>query len=110
MKVKVVSAGKRAGRSTRAAQTRREALSVTRERADARRAGVYRTDVDFAPEEVRENVGSAGGPSTRWVEPIKELYGRGMSQLDVAVELGISAGYVSQLVLQHGIVKGRRRP
>lgn len=39
---------------------------------------------------------------------ITELYERGLSQLEISNALGISQGYVSQLVTKYNIVKGKR--
>jgi hypothetical protein len=104
-KIGATKAGRRGGSSARANQVRAQIRSEVRELSETRRPSVYRTDVEFAPEPPERQ---PGGSSKRWVEPIRALYARGMSQLDVANELDISPGYVSQIVLQYKIVKGKR--
>jgi hypothetical protein len=104
-KIGATKAGRRGGSSARANQVRAQIRSEVRELSDTRRPSVYRTDVEFAPEQpLRQHEGS----SKRWIEPIRALYARGMSQLEISIELDISPGYVSQLVLQHKIEKGKR--
>lgn len=97
----------RSVRVARAARAASEARAYTEELGAARRGEVYQTDVEFTPETHVER-DPRWGSSERWVAPIRELYGRGLSQLEVANELNLSQGYVSILVRKYGIVKGKR--
>lgn len=98
-----------AERSARANQSRAESRGVIEELGAERRAEVYRTDVEFASEDLGTERDSRWGSSHRWVESIRERYARGMPQLAIASELGISQSYVAVIVKKYGIVKGEKR-
>lgn len=89
----------RAGSSARAARNRIELRGLIEERS---RRTIYRDDVEFAPEPEPNPPGSMN----RFVEPIRELAARGMSQLDIANELEISQGSVGNIMRKHSIKKG----
>lgn len=86
-----------------------ERRAAIHELGDARRGDVYRTDVEFAPPKESGARDPSYGSSLRWLERIAELYGRGVSQLEISNELDLSPGYIGQLIRKYGIVKGGKK-
>jgi hypothetical protein len=97
------------GSSARAARVRGETHGVIEELSAGRRRDVYRTDVEFAPEAASYERDPRWGSSARWVARVGELYGAGVSQLEISNELGVSPGYISELVRRYGITKGVKK-
>lgn len=93
----------RAGSSARAARNRAAIRSMIEERD---RASVYRTDVEFAPPAVPVY---PKGYMDKLAKPVRELAARGLSQLKIANELGISQGSVSSIMRKHRITKGTEK-
>jgi DNA-binding NarL/FixJ family response regulator len=99
------TAVRRAGGSARANRNRATVAGDALETSEARRADVYRTDVEFAPETPSPK---RRGSGVKRVDEIRELYARGISQLDIAVELGMSQHTISNLIRRFSIEKGTK--
>jgi hypothetical protein len=96
----------RATDSARAARTRIESRGMIEEIGADRRADVYRTNAEFASEPEKRQPRPEVRGDWRWIEPISQRYARGMSQLDIAIDLDIALGRVGKIIREHGIKKG----
>jgi predicted XRE-type DNA-binding protein len=108
MKLKGATRRSKAESSKRAEMRRNESRGVIQEISATRRHKVYRTDVEFAPEDVVSRKGQKAGNKRKWIEPIRNLSDQGLSQMAIACELGISASYVNHIMRENGIVKGKK--
>lgn len=69
------------------------------------RRSVYRDDVEFTP---HVPSGHVRGDGYRLLPKIRELYGRGMSQLDISIELELGLCTVGRLIRQYKVPKGKK--